>query len=238
MPARAPLDVGFCLVGRTQTTVAISYTRVFTIRSNSIRGNGTRRKMIKYGMIGMLMMTIHAMPLSAQADAPSFAIFEHRPSATAAEPAQPSFAAHSEMNWGASKAAPSFREAIYVANVREAELRYGLPSGLLQALIWTESRFNPMAISPAGAAGLAQLMPGTARYLGVTNRHDPVASIDGGARYLREMLDKFGQIHLALAAYNAGPGAVLRAGGIPRNSETLGYIRSVLGRWQAISSRI
>src|SRR3546814_7084212 len=81
-------------------------------------------------------------------------------------------------------------------------------------------------------------MPGTARYLGVTNRHDPVASIDGGARYLREMLDKFGQIHLALAAYNAGPGAVMRAGGIPRNNETPGYVRSVLGRWQAISSRI
>lgn len=194
--------------------------------------------MIKYGMIGMLMMTVPAAQVSAQADAPSFAIFEHRPSATAAEPAQPSFAAQSEMDWGASKAAPSFREAIYVANVREAELRYGLPSGLLQALIWTESRFNPMAISPAGAAGLAQLMPGTARYLGVTNRHDPVASIDGGARYLREMLDKFGQIQLALAAYNAGPGAVLRAGGIPRNNETPGYVRSVLGRWQAISSRI
>src|SRR3546814_1699537 len=79
-------------------------------------------------------------------------------------------------------------------------------------------------------------MPGTSRYLGVTNRHDPVASIDGGARYLREMLDKFGQIHLALAAYNAGPGAVMRAGGIPRNNETPGYVRSVLGRWQAIRS--
>ncbi len=144
------------------------------------------------------------------------------------------------MNVGPSKGVfePSFREMIYSANVREAELRYAIPPGLLQALIWTESRFNPMAISPAGAAGLAQLMPGTARYLGVTNRHDPVASIDGGARYLREMLDKFGQIHLALAAYNAGPGAVLRAGGIPRNSETPGYVRSVLERWQAIGSRI
>src|SRR3546814_1493337 len=90
--------------------------------------------MIKYGMIGMLMMTVPAVQVSAQADAPSFAIFEHRPSATAAEPAEPSFAAQSEMDWGASKAAPSFREAIYVANVREAELRYGLPVGLLQAL--------------------------------------------------------------------------------------------------------
>src|SRR3546814_13999219 len=114
------------------------------------------------------------------------------------------------MDWGASKAAPSFREAIYVANVREAELRYGLPVGLLQALIWTESRFNPMAISPAGAAGLAQLIPGTARYLGVTNRHDPVASSDVGAPYLRETLDKFGQLHSALADTNPGPGGGLQ----------------------------
>ena len=81
---------------------------------------------------------------------------------------------------------PSFREQTYAVSVTEAELRYGLPTGLLHALIWTESRFNPMAVSPAGAAGLAQLMPGTARYLGVINRHDPLASIDGGTRYLRE----------------------------------------------------
>src|SRR3546814_20774422 len=104
--------------------------------------NATRRKMIKYGMIGTLMMTVPAVQVSAQADAPSFAIFEHRTSATAAEPAEPSFAAQREMDWGASKAAPSFREAIYVANVREARLRYGLPVGLLQAMIWTRSRFQ------------------------------------------------------------------------------------------------
>lgn len=191
--------------------------------------------MIRFGMIGMLV-TVPAMQASAHAEA--FAIFEHRPTKTAAQPARPSVTAPSERDRETGEAAPSFREAIYVANVQEAELRYGLPRGLLQALIWTESRFNPMAISPAGAAGLAQLMPGTARYLGVANRHDPVASIDGGARYLREMLDKFGQIHLALAAYNAGPGAVIRAGGIPRYRETRGYVRSVLSRWQAISSRI
>ncbi|WP_420607394.1 lytic transglycosylase domain-containing protein [Novosphingopyxis sp.] len=128
----------------------------------------------------------------------------------------------------------SFREAIYAASIREAEIRYALPSGLLRALIWQESRFNPMAVSPAGAAGLAQLMPATARYLGVSNRHDPRASIDGGARYLREMLDKFGAIHLALAAYNAGPGAVMRAKGIPRNNETPGYVQSVLARWKVM----
>ena len=120
--------------------------------------------------------------------------------------------------------------------IRQAEARYSLPPRLLLALVWQESRFNPMAISPAGAAGLAQLMPGTARQLGVSNRHDPVQNIDGGARYLKQMLDRFGAIHLALAAYNAGPGAVSRAGGIPKNRETPGYVKSVIARWMAYSS--
>ena len=124
-----------------------------------------------------------------------------------------------------------YREAIYLPLIREAEARHRLPPRLLQALIWAESRFNPLAVSPAGAAGLAQLMPATARELGVANRHDPQENIEGGARYLRQMLDRFGSVHLALAAYNAGPGAVTKAGGIPRNRETPGYVRSVLGRW-------
>jgi len=130
----------------------------------------------------------------------------------------------------------SFKEALYEPLIRQAEARYQLPPRLLQALIWQESRFNPMAISPAGAAGLAQLMPGTARELGVSNRHDPAQNIDGGARYLKQMLERFGAIHLALAAYNAGPGAVSRAGGIPENRETPGYVKSVIGRWMAYSS--
>ena len=79
-------------------------------------------------------------------------------------------------------------------------------------------------------------MPATARELGVANWHDPAQNIDGGARYLRKMLDRFGAIHLALAAYNAGPGAVARAGGIPKNRETPAYVRSVIGRWLAYSS--
>ncbi|WP_082385239.1 MULTISPECIES: lytic transglycosylase domain-containing protein [unclassified Citromicrobium] len=127
----------------------------------------------------------------------------------------------------------TYREALYEPLIRQAEVRYRLPPGLMQALVWAESRFNPMAISPAGAAGLAQLMPATARELGVLNRHDPAQNIDGGARYLRQMLDRFGDVHLALAAYNAGPGAVSRAGGIPRNRETPAYVRSVLQRWMA-----
>jgi soluble lytic murein transglycosylase-like protein len=129
-----------------------------------------------------------------------------------------------------------FEHAVVPPKTDEAERRYGLPTNLLRALIWAESRFNPMAVSPAGAAGLAQLMPATARELGVRNRHDPLASIDGGARYLRDMLDRFDAVHLALAAYNAGPGAVSRSRGIPSNGETPQYVRSVLGRWQAIGT--
>jgi soluble lytic murein transglycosylase-like protein len=126
----------------------------------------------------------------------------------------------------------SFRRASYLPHVYAAEVRYALPTGLLDALVWTESRYNPLAVSHVGAAGLGQLMPATARELGVTNRFDPVSNIDGAARYLRQMLDRFGVVHLALAAYNAGPGAVTRAGGIPRNGETPAYVRNVLRRWK------
>lgn len=125
-----------------------------------------------------------------------------------------------------------FRRASYLPHVYAAEAQYSLPSGLLDALVWTESRYNPLAISKAGAAGLGQLMPGTARDLGVSNRFDPLANIFGAARYLRQLLDKFGVVHLALAAYNAGPGAVERAGGIPRNGETPAYVRDVLRHWR------
>lgn len=126
----------------------------------------------------------------------------------------------------------SFRRSSYLPHVYAAEAKYALPPGLLDALVWTESRYNPLAVSRVGAAGLGQLMPATARELGVANRFDPVANIDGAARYLRQMLDRFGVVHLALAAYNAGPGAVSKAGGIPRNGETPAYVRNVLRRWK------
>jgi soluble lytic murein transglycosylase-like protein len=128
-----------------------------------------------------------------------------------------------------------FRRASYLPHIYAAELRYALPRGLLDALVWTESRYNPSAVSKAGAAGLGQLMPGTARDLGVANRFDPLANIDGAARYLRQMLDKFGVVHLALAAYNAGPGAVERGQGIPRNGETPAYVSNVLRYWQLVT---
>lgn len=125
----------------------------------------------------------------------------------------------------------NFQRTSYLADVHAAEARFGIPHGLLDALIWTESRYNPRAVSNAGAAGLGQLMPGTAKDLGVRNRFDPQANIQGAASYLRQMLDRFGMVHLALAAYNAGPGAVGKAKGIPLNSETPSYVRSVIARW-------
>lgn len=132
--------------------------------------------------------------------------------------------------------APIGREALvrrqqYWPLVAAAECRHGLPPGLLDALVLQESRYHPGALSPAGALGLAQLMPDTARSLGVSDRLDPLANLDGGARFLRAMLDKFGSVSLALAAYNAGPGRVQAVRDIPANSETPGYVRNVISFW-------
>ncbi|WAT17549.1 lytic transglycosylase domain-containing protein [Aurantiacibacter sp. MUD11] len=120
--------------------------------------------------------------------------------------------------------------AAYVAYVHELAARYDLSPALLEAVVWQESRWREGAVSPAGARGLAQLMPGTARDLGV-DPDNPLANLEGGARYLREQLDRFdGDLELALAAYNAGPGRVIRAGGIPRIRETQVYVASIMGR--------
>jgi len=108
--------------------------------------------------------------------------------------------------------------------------KYDISPALLEAVVWQESRWNPRALSPAGAFGLAQLMPGTARQLGVDAR-DPHANLEGGARYLRMQLDTFGgNVEKALAAYNAGPGRVAQAGGIPAIRETRDYVAAILAR--------
>jgi len=120
--------------------------------------------------------------------------------------------------------------AVYAAKVSELARRFDLSPTLIEALVWQESRWRADARSPVGARGLAQLMPGTARDLGV-NPDDPFANLEGGARYLREQLDRFdGDIERALAAYNAGPGRVIKAGGIPRIRETQGYVAAIMGR--------
>jgi soluble lytic murein transglycosylase-like protein len=117
----------------------------------------------------------------------------------------------------------------YDAIISEAAAKYNIDPALLKAVIHAESGFKPNAVSPAGAQGLMQLMPSTAAALGVTDPFDPEQNIYAGARYLRAQLDRFGgDVALALAAYNAGPGAVARYGGVPPYKETQRYVQRVL----------
>jgi soluble lytic murein transglycosylase-like protein len=120
--------------------------------------------------------------------------------------------------------------AEYDSLIEQAAVRNGVDPAVLHGLIQQESGFNPNSTSSAGAVGLTQLMPGTATSLGVTDPLDPAQSIDGGARYLGQMLRDFGgNTEKALAAYNAGPGAVQRYGGVPPYAETQQYVTKVLG---------
>jgi soluble lytic murein transglycosylase-like protein len=129
-----------------------------------------------------------------------------------------------QADWGLGGSSGSAFESMITA----AAARHGLSEDLVKAVIKVESNFNARAVSSAGAKGLMQLMDGTASGLGVVNSFDPVQNIEGGVLYLRRMLDRFGTLPLALAAYNAGPAAVERYGGIPPYAETQRYVQQVL----------
>jgi soluble lytic murein transglycosylase-like protein len=117
----------------------------------------------------------------------------------------------------------------FTAEIDAAAARHGLDPALLRGLVRQESGFDPSARSGAGAVGLTQLMPATARGLGVTDPTDPAQSLEGGATYLKQQLDRFGgDAAKALAAYNAGPGAVQKFGGVPPYAETQKYVQNVL----------
>jgi len=117
--------------------------------------------------------------------------------------------------------------------ISEASKKYGIEAPLIKAVIKAESDFDPNAISHKGARGLMQIMPMNYRLLNVENPFDPNQSIEGGARYLRDMLDRYkGSVNLSLAAYNAGPGAVDRHGGVPPYPETTEYIERVMRYYQ------
>lgn len=110
----------------------------------------------------------------------------------------------------------------------DAACAAGIPVHLFDSLIVQESRYNPRALSRAGAIGMAQLMPGTARDLNISDAWEVRQNLAGGARYLRQQLDEFGEWHLALSAYNAGPGQVRRYRAVPPFRETAAYVRSIL----------
>ncbi|MEW5724725.1 MAG: transglycosylase SLT domain-containing protein [Thermodesulfobacteriota bacterium] len=126
---------------------------------------------------------------------------------------------------GFRKPAATGRE--YAPVVEKPAQRDGLPQALLMAVIKTESNFNPRALSPKGAAGLMQLMPETWKRYGVEDPFDPAQNIRAGAAYLKEQFDRFKELDLALAAYNAGPGSVVKHGGVPPFEETRKYIEKV-----------
>ncbi len=120
-------------------------------------------------------------------------------------------------------------KGVYKPMAEAAARRYGVPVDLFNRLIQQESGWNPRAKSPVGAVGLAQLMPFTARKLGV-NPNDPRQNLDGGARYLKQQFNRFRSWRLALAAYNAGPDAVQKYNGIPPYKETRNYVKVIMGR--------
>lgn len=117
--------------------------------------------------------------------------------------------------------------------IRESSARHAVPAQIVEAVAWQESRFNHAAVSSKGARGVMQLLPTTASDLGV-DASDLRSNIDGGAAYLAQQLRRFGDVKLALAAYNAGPKAVERYGGVPPYAETQSYVRAIMARLSAV----
>jgi len=152
---------------------------------------------------------------------------ESKPSTQTSQLATQQATVNNEENLPTGQLSPKITQ--YMANIKLAASKYNLPPELIAGIIYQESRGNPNARSHCGAMGLMQLMPGTAAHLGVKNAWDPAENIDGGSKYIRQMLDKFGKLEHAVAAYNAGPGNVMKYNGVPPFRETQDYVPKVLG---------
>lgn len=133
---------------------------------------------------------------------------------------------------------PTRKSFAYEKLIEELSLRHGLDPSLVRAVVEVESNFDPLAVSPKGAMGLMQLMPSTARLFGVSNPFDPRENLEAGIRYLKALLERFNyELHLALAAYNAGPELVSTIGNIPPFAETRQYVKKVLERYHQLKGR-
>ncbi|WP_150283728.1 lytic transglycosylase domain-containing protein [Rummeliibacillus sp. TYF-LIM-RU47] len=133
-----------------------------------------------------------------------------------------------------SAAAGSGPQTSFDGLITKASNMYGIPEKMIKSVIKQESGFNPSATSSAGAGGLMQLMPSTAKFLGVSNVYDAEQNIMGGTKYLKQLFDKFGgNYDLMLAGYNAGPGAVAKYGGVPPYKETMNYVQSIMNTFNA-----
>lgn len=138
--------------------------------------------------------------------------------------------------WWLSRTAEARRQ-YYFPTMAAIACEVGVPTLMFDALIAQESGYNPVAISSAGAMGMAQIMPGTARYLGLYVPFDPVSNMRAGARYLKEQLNRFGgRSDLALAAYNAGPRRVEKSWAVPRIRETINYVNVITVNWSRLAS--
>jgi soluble lytic murein transglycosylase-like protein len=123
--------------------------------------------------------------------------------------------------------------------IRAMGQKYGIDPNLIKEVVRAESGFNSQAVSPAGAEGLMQLMPATASYYGVQNPFDSIQNLDGGTHFLKDLLSRYqGNISLALAAYNAGPGAVDKHGGIPPYAETQAYVKKIMANLKGIDHKV
>lgn len=139
--------------------------------------------------------------------------------------------------WRPPPAPGNHSSAAYEPYIDEASRRYNIDSHLLKAIVKVESNFNPRAVSKKGAVGLMQIMPENFTSLGIRDPYNPQENILAGARYLREMINRYGELPLALAAYNAGPGAVDRYRTIPPFSETQNYVTEVLRYYDSLKKR-
>lgn len=217
------------LAGTAHAGTVSSVTFDGTAPTEIARANG-----VEVQLTGAVVVYQHGMwAMPASADGPAHA--KGRRDVAEDSATTPSCITRPAVSHRGLAAATVAGRLAYWPLVRDAECRYALPAGPLDALIMQESKYRPTEVSSAGAGGLTQLMPGTADELGVVDRFDPAANIEGGARYLRSMIDRYQSVPLALVTYNAGRGAVDRWRGIPLNRETPGYVQKVLGYFKDVT---